>query len=660
MLNKMKTAILLGLMGAVVLATSCKKEEIDPTPDPIASFSFDKDANNFLKVTFTNLSSKATTYSWDFGDGSAAVTTESPEYTYSSADTYKVTLTATNADEVSDDFSLTITLSDPDAAIRGLVGEGTDGKVWQLIADTDGGFPYQIHPYQADPFVWWWALGDNVQLCKRDCLFNDTWTFKSNGTFVYDNKGDYYGEWNDLKGCFDATVADNWMDGNTDLNGWNSGTHDFVFDPTAATLTVTGGFIGIDKATPAGEVTVPAASIKYDVVKLVESEVDTLILDVVFTNTASSTGQAYWRSTLVSYGTRTPVTVGRCVEVAVTEPTAAAAAPTAAQADVISMFSDKYTDVAVDTWRTSWSNTDFEDVTIDGSAMKKYTAMTTVGIETTGVNSIDASSMANIYMDVWTPNATELKIKLVDFGADNSYAGGDDTEHELVFDAPAQESWNGLNMKLSDFTGMTSNDHISQLIISASPAGTAALFVDNVYFHKGSGGGSATAPTAAAPAPTTNQANVISMFSDKYTDVTVDTWRTDWSAATLEDVTIDGSDMKKYTLLDFVGIEATGANSIDASSMTHIHIDYWTPDATEFNVKLVDFGADNAFGGGDDSEHQVNNTNPTQGSWASLDISLADFTGLASSAHLSQLILVGRPVAKPTIFVDNVYFYSAL
>jgi hypothetical protein len=75
-------------------------------------------------------------------------------------------------------------------------------------------------------------------------------------------------------------------------------------------------------------------------------------------------------------------------------------------------------------------------------------------------------------------------------------------------------------------------------------------------------------------------------------------------------------------------------------------------------VKLVDFGADGAFGGGDDVEHQVNFEAPVQGGWLSLDIPLADFTGLTTKEHMAQYILVGQPTGANTVFVDNVYFHK--
>lgn len=181
------------------------------------------------------------------------------------------------------------------------------------------------------------------------------------------------------------------------------------------------------------------------------------------------------------------------------------------------------------------------------------------------------------------------------------------------------------------------------------------VYFDNVTFS--AGGGPAAEPTVAAPTPTEPAASVISLFSDAYANVPVDTWRTSWSSAVLEDITIQGNPTKKYSQLDFVGIE-TVANQIDATGMKYFHIDVWSADFTFFGVKLVDFGADGAFGGGDDVEHQVNFDAPAQGQWNTYDILLSDFTGLTTREHIAQYILVGQPTGTNTVFVDNVYFYN--
>ncbi len=104
--------------------------------------------------------------------------------------------------------------------------------------------------------------------------------------------------------------------------------------------------------------------------------------------------------------------------------------------------------------------------------------------------------------------------------------------------------------------------------------------------------GEAVGPQNAAPTPTANADSVISLFSNAYNNVTVDTWNTHWQFSTAEDfdIQVDGDDVKRYRNLNFVGIEFS-SQTIDATAMTHYHMDIWTPDPTElpkaFKVLLV-------------------------------------------------------------------------
>ena len=337
-----------------------------------------------------------------------------------------------------------------------------------------------------------------------------------------------------------------------------------------------------------------------------------------------------------------------------TGPTVAAPAPTQDAANVISLFSHVYTNVPVDTWRTDWSVATLEEVMIEGNATKKYSNLDFVGIETVA-NQLDITEKTFLHVDVWSPNFTSFGIKLVDFGADGAFGGGDDAEHQVNINMPAQSQWVSLDIPLADFTGLTTRANIAQYICVSQPSGTSTVYLDNLYFY--SGGSAPSGPATAAPTPMQLPENVISMFSGAYTDVAVDTWRTDWSAATLEDVMIQGNATKKYSDLDFVGIE-TVANQLDITEMTYLHVDVWSSNFTLFGIKLVDFGADGAFGGGDDVEHQVDITMPAQGQWVSLDIPLNQFAGLTTRANLAQYILVGQPTGATTIYLDNMYFYK--
>ena len=61
---------------------------------PTADFSFSPDGTDPNTIDFLNHSAKATSYSWDFGDGSETSDDENPTYTYASSGTYTVILTA--------------------------------------------------------------------------------------------------------------------------------------------------------------------------------------------------------------------------------------------------------------------------------------------------------------------------------------------------------------------------------------------------------------------------------------------------------------------------------------------------------------------------------------------------------------------------------------
>jgi hypothetical protein len=333
--------------------------------------------------------------------------------------------------------------------------------------------------------------------------------------------------------------------------------------------------------------------------------------------------------------------------------------PVRLPANVVSLFSDAYTNVPVSTWRTPWSPGAVvqSDYTIPATTdvTKKYTNLSYVGIEMTAPT-VDASLMTGFHLDMWSPDATSFNIKLVDFGADGNYGGGDDKEHELAFTAPlvVTNSWVSFDVPLTAFTGLTTTGHIAQMILVSS---TSTVFVDNIYFYKLP----ATSPLVSAPTPPTRlPANVVSLFTDAYTNVPVTTWRTPWSPGAIvqSDYTIPATTdiAKKYTNLTYVGIEMT-APTVNASLMTNFHLDLWSPDATSFNIKLVDIGADGAFGGGDDKEHELAFTAPTvvTGSWVSIDVPMSAFTGLTTTGHIAQMILVSN---NSTVFVDNIYFYK--
>ncbi|NNE03019.1 MAG: hypothetical protein HKN52_07625 [Eudoraea sp.] len=168
-----------------------------------------------------------------------------------------------------------------------------------------------------------------------------------------------------------------------------------------------------------------------------------------------------------------------------------------------------------------------------------------------------------------------------------------------------------------------------------------------------------------APAPTRDAANVISIFSDAYTNVPVDFYNGFFAPfqTTLGGVIeIGGNQLIEYTELNFVATEFKNP-TVDASAMTHFHVDIRieeTIDAADFiSIELGDFGPDAAFDGGDDSSSRVTlaSGDLTSGQWISLDIPLSDFTTLTSRSNLAQIFFISDATIS-TLLVDNMYFYT--
>jgi PKD repeat protein len=100
--NPLHTYNSVGTYTVALTATNTAGSTTETKTDFVQVFSpvvagFSTSVNSGLvpfPVTFTNSSTGASSYVWDFGDGSATVTTESPTHAYTSAGTFSVTLTA--------------------------------------------------------------------------------------------------------------------------------------------------------------------------------------------------------------------------------------------------------------------------------------------------------------------------------------------------------------------------------------------------------------------------------------------------------------------------------------------------------------------------------------------------------------------------------------
>lgn len=326
-------------------------------------------------------------------------------------------------------------------------------------------------------------------------------------------------------------------------------------------------------------------------------------------------------------------------------PATAAPMPTVPQEDVISVFSNVYNNVPVDFFNGYWefsTTLDF-DVQVDGDDIKRYTNLNFVGIQFTAPT-INATEMTHLHMDIWTPDPTDLpanfKVLLFNVGPDLAFGTADDASHELTITRPVLQTgqWISLDLPFTSFPGLTSRNFLAQIVLSGD---LPNVFVDNIYFYDSGMTTGGDTPTVAAPNPTAAAGNVISIFSNTYPNIGSNL-NPDWGQATVvSEVAIAGNNTLLYSGLNYQGIEL--ANSLDASGMTHLHLDVWTNNSSMLNAFLISTGP---------VEIPSALTVPTTG-WASIDIPLAEFSPV-DLADIIQFKFDGNG----DIYLDNIYFYN--
>jgi len=148
--------------------------------------------------------------------------------------------------------------------------------------------------------------------------------------------------------------------------------------------------------------------------------------------------------------------------------------------------------------------------------------------------------------------------------------------------------------------------------------------------------------------PAKNDEDVISIFSDAYTDVAGTDFNPNWSQSTIYNAfDLNGDAILQYSNLNYQGIDL--GSEIDASSMEILHLDIWTPDATSIDIYPLPNGVQPA------DERFVTKA-LTANSWTTINIPMSDFTDQGLPVDkLKQFKFVG----SGTVFIDNIYFYKA-
>jgi hypothetical protein len=392
--------------------------------------------------------------------------------------------------------------------------------------------------------------------------------------------------------------------------------------------------------------------------------------------------------------------------------------PTRNASDVISLYSNAYSNISGIDWNPNWGqSTVVTDILVLGNTTKRYTNLNYQGVQFT--SAVNASSMGNLHVDIWTSNCTAFDLFLINTSP-------------VLFEKkytirPTLSGWNSIDIPLTSFAGVALSN-ISQMKFLGTPSGSSVVFLDNIYFWKSSNvptitgfsipekfvgdapftittptsnstgaftytssntsvatvsgstvtilapgtstitanqaaatpyaSGSATTtllvsyppPATAAPTPPTrNSGDVVSLFSNAYTDVTGINWNPFWGQSTiLSDVSIATNATKKYTNFNYQGIQL--GTPLNVSSMSKLHLDVWTPNCTSFDFFLINTSPSTV--------EQKMTLTPTLSGWNSYDINLTSF-GLINLSNISQIKMVATPSGSSVIYLDNLYFWKS-
>lgn len=327
--------------------------------------------------------------------------------------------------------------------------------------------------------------------------------------------------------------------------------------------------------------------------------------------------------------------------------------PTQDASKVISLFSDKYSNVPVDYYNGYWApyqttlSSDFE---VEGDHVLNYTNFNFVGIQMSSPP-VNATSMSHLHLDIYLPNAmpagANFKIQVLDFGANGIYGGNDDKTGETTITAPTLQGqkWVSLNIPLTAFAGLTSKAHIGQVIFVGT--NISGFYADNIYFYNDGSIIPAT-PTVAAPTPTHAASGVLSIFSDAYTNVAGTNFNPNWGQATqVSQVSVSGNNTLKYSGLNYQGTQF-GSN-LNVSTYGYLHIDYYSSNSTALNFYLISPGpVEKAYSLSIPTGMGTNNNG-----WKSIDIPLSAFSPVVLN-NLIQFKVDGNG----DIFFDNIYFHN--
>lgn len=151
----------------------------------------------------------------------------------------------------------------------------------------------------------------------------------------------------------------------------------------------------------------------------------------------------------------------------------------------------------------------------------------------------------------------------------------------------------------------------------------------------------------AAPVPTKDAADVMSIYSNAYTPATAYNYGGWGQSTVVTDEKVGDDDLLMLSKYNYLGFEY--ATQLDLSEMTHIHIDILPMQAMDFSLTPI-------LTAGTPTENSKKVGTLKVKEWNSIDIPLSQF-GM-DFTNLSHQLKIAEGKGSEVVYIDNIYFYK--
>ncbi|MGB0185294.1 MAG: T9SS type A sorting domain-containing protein, partial [Flavobacteriaceae bacterium] len=261
-------------------------------------------------------------------------------------------------------------------------------------------------------------------------------------------------------------------------------------------------------------------------------------------------------------------------------------------------------------------------------------------------NYIDLTSNKIISLDVYSDNAQDFLLKMEQ--PKDGTTGN--TEKSFSHGGTGWESFS-VDFNTPNSGQPVPNDQYKLFVIFpcysagfVDPAFDSTTYIDNFSGTVGDAITPPAVPTTDAPTPTHASADVISIYSDAYTDISGVNFNPNWGQSTLVNTSYDPTGGGSNTVIEYSNLNYQGTEfpTTDVSAMTHVHLDVWSPTGSSIQFTPISPG-----------NELLQTVTTTKEDWKSVDIALSNFTNVVLT-DVFQLKVVGTG----TVYLDNIYFHK--